>query len=154
MEPSAERTAERIEELKGRCRSAGRNITPQRIAVYRALLESPDHPTPDALYEIVRREMPSISLATIYKSLDALQDLGVVREVFRLGDARRFDANLDRHQHLVCTECGRVDDFYDTHLGELRPPESTNDFTAREVSVNILGRCSLCAAMERPDDEI
>ena len=57
------------------------NVTPQRVAVYRALLQAEDHPSPEELYRRVRRRMPSLSLATIYKALDALTRLGVAREV-------------------------------------------------------------------------
>ena len=57
-----------------RCREAGLNVTPQRIAIYRALLASEDHPTPEMLYRAVSRDMPSLSLATIYKTLDTLVD--------------------------------------------------------------------------------
>ena len=66
----------RVDELVRRCRDAGLNVTPQRLAVYRALLESDDHPSPEQLYQRVRVAMPSLSLATIYKALDALRGAG------------------------------------------------------------------------------
>lgn len=75
------------------------NVTPQRVAVYRALLESEDHPTPEMLYQAVSRDMPSLSVATIYKTLDALVSLGLVRTVPVDGDRRRYDANDETHHH-------------------------------------------------------
>ncbi len=130
------------------------NVTPQRSAVYKALLEAPDHPTPEALFATVRSEMPNISLATIYKALEALRRLGVVREVARLGEARRFDANTDHHHHLVCTHCGRVSDLDRAGFGELGPPADLDGFVPSEVTVQVFGRCAACARMGSEDDEI
>ena len=89
------------------------SVTPQRIAIYRALLEANDHPNPEAIYTRVRTTMPSLSLATIYKTLDALARLGLVSELPAIGNSRRYDANVDLHHHLVCTRCDRVTDYYD-----------------------------------------
>jgi Fur family peroxide stress response transcriptional regulator len=154
MEMDAGARESRLEDLRKRCREAGMNVTPQRSAVYEALLDAPNHPTPEALYAAVRARMPGISLATIYKALEALKRLGVVREVARLGEARRFDANIDRHHHLICTECGRVSDIDHGEFGNLPPPRSLDGFIPSEVSVQVFGRCAACARDESPEDEI
>jgi Fur family peroxide stress response transcriptional regulator len=132
-------------DLARRCRDRGMNVTPQRAAIYRALLESEDHPSPEALYRRVHAKMPSMSLATIYKALDALVDLGLAREVDVAGDAKRYDANLDRHHHLICTRCRRVSDFYDTTLDAVEPARRLKGFVARTVSVQVFGLCTRCA---------
>jgi Fur family peroxide stress response transcriptional regulator len=154
MERDAESIQTRLEELKARCRKSGMNVTPQRIAVYRALLESEEHPTPEALFASVREGMPSISLATIYKTLEALQRLGVCHEISRLGEARRFEANLDDHHHTVCTRCGRVADFDDERLGSLSPPPGLDGFVPTGIHVQVVGLCGACAGSPDPDDEI
>jgi Fur family transcriptional regulator, peroxide stress response regulator len=120
MERTAETLAARVDHMIARCRDAGMNVTPQRIAVYRALLESEEHPTPEMLFNAVSPAMPSLSLATIYKSLEALQSLGLVREVPVVRDSRRYDANLDAHHHLVCERCGSVTDYYDDDIVPLK----------------------------------
>lgn len=130
------------------------NVTPQRSAVYEALLDAPDHPTPEALYATVRAKLPGISLATIYKALEALKRLGVIREVARLGEARRFDANLDHHHHLICTECGRVSDLGHEEFGEIPSPAAVDGFIPSEVTVQVFGMCAACAHGEIHDDEI
>jgi Fur family peroxide stress response transcriptional regulator len=154
MEQQSDLAGGGLEKLKERCRDAGMNVTPQRIAVYRALLGATDHPTPEILYEIVRREIPSISQATIYKALEALQRLGVVHEILRTGEARRYEANIGPHQHLVCTRCGRIGDFHDGRLGSIRPPDGIDGFHSRDVRIQVLGLCSPCADLENPDNEI
>lgn len=122
------------------------NVTPQRIEIYSALLDADDHPSPETLYSRVKRKMPSISLATIYKALDALSELGVVREVSAIADTKRYDANLDRHHHLICTECKSIQDIYDDELDAVAAPKSLGGFIARSVSVEVLGVCAACAA--------
>ncbi len=154
MEEAARKQETLLEELRTRCREAGMNITPQRSAVYKALIGALDHPTPDDLFVAVRADMPEISLATIYKSLEALKKLGVVREVARLGEARRFDANLDHHHHMICTRCGRVSDLDHAEFEGLRPPESLEGFVPSEVTVQVFGECSTCGGADVADDEI
>lgn len=135
----------RLEDLGRRCRQAGMNVTPQRLAVYRALLESEDHPSPEQLYQRVRKHLPTLSLATIYKALDALTALGVVSEVSRTGDAKRYDANDERHHHLVCTRCHRVTDFYDDRFDALPPPRELSGFRVETLTVQVKGLCAACA---------
>jgi Fur family peroxide stress response transcriptional regulator len=126
------------------------NVTPQRIAIYRALLEANDHPNPEAIYTRVRTTMPSLSLATIYKTLDALARLGLVSELPAIGNSRRYDANVDVHHHLVCTRCDRVTDYYDPAFDRIPLPSRPAGFRARRVSVHILGLCATCANARAP----
>jgi Fur family peroxide stress response transcriptional regulator len=74
--------------------------------------------------------MPSLSLATIYKVLDALTKLGVVKEVHVSDDSKRYDANLDKHHHLVCTRCKQVLDLYSEHFDSLPLPKRLSGFVA------------------------
>ena len=94
--------------------------------------------------------MPSVSLATIYKTLDALEHLGVIKEMTPLSESRRYDANLDRHHHLICLHCKRVSDFYDEGLDRIvpLPGQETADlhgFVPQAASVQIVGLCRDCA---------
>ena len=135
----------KVDELVERCRARGMNVTPQRMAIYRALLEADDHPSPEALYRRVRPGMPSMSLATIYKALDALVSLGLAQEVSATGDVKRYDANMSRHHHLMCTGCGAIRDFDDEALDRVSPPRRLGGFVAHAVSVQIAGLCAACA---------
>lgn len=144
MERSAKQVEHCVEDMILRCREAGMNVTPQRIAVYRALLESEEHPSPEMLYNVVRQNMPSLSLATIYKTLETLQALGLVHEVSVISDTRRYDANMDHHHHLVCTICGGVSDYYSPELDALLLPKNVKGFTPRSMNVSINGICADC----------
>jgi Fur family peroxide stress response transcriptional regulator len=139
----------RLQELSRRCRDEGMKVTPQRVAIYRALLASADHPNPETLYRRVRPRMRSLSLATIYKVLEALVALGLAREVEVAGGTSRYDANLDRHHHLICTRCKKVTDFYDVGLDAVAPSRHLAGFVARTVSVQVFGLCPSCARKDR-----
>jgi Fur family peroxide stress response transcriptional regulator len=88
--------------------------------------------------------MPSLSLATVYKALDALEKLGLIQALEADSDSRRYDANMNRHHHLVCTQCRSVTDFYDPSFDRLKPAGKLKQFSARSVSVKILGLCASC----------
>lgn len=140
---------ERLTELTQRCRAAGMNLTPQRIAIYRALVEAKDHPTPESLFERVRPGMPTLSLATIYKTLEALARLGLVTEMPATGQSRRFDANMERHHHLVCDGCGSVSDYQDGALEAIEAPAPIPGFRAERIDIHVHGLCRECARSGR-----
>jgi Fur family transcriptional regulator, peroxide stress response regulator len=148
MDRSPATLATRMDNFLGRCRERGMSATPQRIAIYRVLLQAEDHPSPEMLYGRVRVQMPSLSLATVYKVLDALVELGLVHEVAAISGTKRYDANMDKHHHLVCTQCGTIVDFYDRELDAVAPPRRApklGGFIAEAVSVQVLGVCARCA---------
>ncbi len=149
MRLDARTKASRVEDLLKRFRDAGMNVTPQRVTIYQALLESEDHPSPEVLYQRVLPRLPNLSLATIYKALDALTRVGVVREVSVISDSKRFDANLDHHHHLICERCQRVTDFYDPELDKLPAPKRVAGFVTESMSVQIMGTCADCAKKKR-----
>ena len=139
--------AARMNDMVARCRTRRMSVTPQRMAIYRALLESEDHPSPETLFGRVRAKMPSISLATIYNVLDALVELGLSLEVAAVSGIKRYDANLEKHHHLVCTHCGTIVDFYDRDLDGVAAPRRAKlgGFVAETVTIQVLGVCASCA---------
>lgn len=128
-----------------RCRKAGLAVTPQRLAIIRALLSSPDHPSADAVYAMVRRDHPHVSLATVHRTLDTLCEIGEARKVTHLHDSARYDGNVTPHHHLVCVRCRRIQDVElpdaDRALGGR---EQIGDFQVLGASVEILAMCHDC----------
>ena len=74
------------------------------------------HPSATALYEIVRKRLPNISLGTVYRNLEMLADTGVIRKLNTGQSEARFDDITDHHYHICCIECGRVDDLIDAPI--------------------------------------
>src|SRR5262245_6026324 len=137
---------DRVAEMARACRAAGLAVTPQRLAVYRALCARRDHPSPEDLHASLKRSMPSLSLATVYKTLHRLRSVGVVEEVGVVGDnRRRFDGRVDRHHHPVCTGCRRVLDYDDARYDAVPPPKRAAGFTPKAVTVQVFGVCADCA---------
>jgi Fur family transcriptional regulator, peroxide stress response regulator len=120
-------------------------VTPQRLAIFKELVVADDHPSPEMLHKRLKKAQPTLSLATVYKTLDALEQLGMVEEVSRLGDVKRYDANHRRHHHLICTRCKRVTDFYDDSFDALGAPKKLANFTPQTVTVQIKGLCAACS---------
>ena len=91
-------------------RASGLKLTPQRIAIVRELAADPSHPTAQELYERLRGELPTMSFATVYNTLDALAAAGLCASLSLAPGAARFDANMTPHHHAVCDRCGLVRD--------------------------------------------
>jgi Fur family transcriptional regulator, peroxide stress response regulator len=101
------------QELRTFIESAGLRCTPQRLAVYDHLSRSDQHPTVEDVYQSVRSQVPRISLATVYKALEALVDVGVATKLTAgTGSTRsRYDARRDLHYHFRCLRSGTVHDL-------------------------------------------
>jgi Fur family peroxide stress response transcriptional regulator len=128
------------------CRARGVRVTLQRLAVYRALAADPTHPTADVVLGRLRATMPSLSAASVYRILESLERHGLVRRVGTTDGVARYDANLERHQHLVCRKCGRMTDFRAPELSSLRiATPRVPGFVVEELDVRIVGHCARCA---------
>jgi Fur family peroxide stress response transcriptional regulator len=98
-------------EFAARCHRGGLAVTPQRLAIIRALLAAADHPRAETIYAQVRREHPHISLATVHRTLETLCRIGEARKVTALHDSARYDGNTAPHHHVVCLGCRRIRDI-------------------------------------------
>ena len=143
--------AGRLAQFAERCRKGGLAVTPQRLAIVRALLASAEHPRADTVYEIVRREHSHISLATVHRTLETLCEIGEARKVTTLHDSARYDGNLAPHHHVVCVKCRRVRDIEIPELEQvLRGRATIGDFKVLGSSLEIQARCAECSAAHRP----
>lgn len=98
------------EELLAELKRAGLKLTPQRIAIVRALADDHSHPTAQDLFDRLRDAFPTMSFATVYNTLDALAGCGLTGSL-NLGGAIRFDPNTSPHHHAVCDGCGAIVDI-------------------------------------------
>jgi len=136
---------EKMDAFRARCRKVGLKITPQRMAVYKALIESKEHPSAEAVYRNIKKRLPNISLDTVNRTLLTLSEIGVAFVVEGSGDARRFDGNLESHQHFKCIKCKRIIDFYHKPFDNIPIPKSINKkFTVLKKTVYLEGICDSC----------
>lgn len=134
------------EELTEIFRAAGRKVTPQRQSVFQALYGSVGHPTAEAVYDVVRAEMPTVSLRTVYQTLNDLASMGELSALDLGTGSTRFDPNLAPHHHLVCDGCGRVVDLHHDFPGVVVPVGSAPGFEVTTTEVVFRGRCATCVA--------
>ena len=131
------------------CRSHGLSVTHQRLAIFEALASSREHPSAEQLHKAVQRRIPTLSLATVYKNLEALKEIGAVADVNPLHEQGRYEAALPGtgagrpHHHLVCISCKKVRDLLDDELDRLRVRDAQG-FEVRAVRVQAEGLCPEC----------
>jgi len=132
------------------CKAANLNITPQRIVIYKELLNHHEHPDAETIYRRVKKQFPTISLATIYKTLDTFVKIGLLSP-FRSGSGTtRYDTNVEHHHHLVCIHCDTVIDITHDALSGL-PVKSLplGGFQVLNHQVEIKGVCEKCQKKSR-----
>lgn len=136
---------EKMDALRSRCRESGLKITPQRMAVYKVLIESKQHPSADVVFRKVRGVIPNISLDTVNRTLLTLADIGAAFIVEGSGDVKRFDGRLETHQHFKCVKCKRIVDFHYKPFDNIEVPKNiSRTFTVLRKTVYLEGICDLC----------
>jgi Fur family peroxide stress response transcriptional regulator len=131
-------------------KSKGLRVTPQRFAVFASLLQRTDHPTADQLLQDLNQNFPVSSQATIYSSLQALQEVGLVREVLLEAGITRYDANVEEHHHFRCRCCGAIEDIPWNTFSGLDFQHLRSGLQPDGYEVTIHGMCDRCSPEETP----
>ena len=140
-------------ELIERMREWSVRVTPQRLAIAEAVLNSTDHPTVQQIYERVRDHFPSMTLATIYSTLGVLERSGIIQEL-PFEKMSRYEPNMEPHVNLVCIGCENV---MDADAGQEAVVLLRNrilnesDFEVAWQRVDFYGWCPVCAASKRQE---
>ena len=130
-------------------RRKGYKATPQRIAICRIALRSHDHPSAQQIYDTVQKEHPTVSLATVYKTLQMLQELDIIHEICLPQGQSRFDPLMEPHINLICTRCGRIQDVVDSPSWEcVAKLAKAAKFTVIGQPFNVHGICDRCSRDE------
>jgi len=124
-------------------------MTTQRRVILEELQKVDTHPTADRVYEMVRKRLPRISLATVYRNLELLADRGLIQKYELGGSQRRFDGNPGNHYHLRCVRCGKLDDAPISPVSAIE--DSLRETTEYEIvghRLEFLGICPACRAAQ------
>jgi Fur family peroxide stress response transcriptional regulator len=142
---------QRMTRFREVCRKSGAKLTHQRMEIFREVAQTGEHPDAEKVFEGVRKRMPTISMDTVYRTLWWLKGLELITVLGPPRERVRFDANLSRHHHFVCTQCGLTRDFYSDELDRLELPDSVLSIgLAEKTQVEVKGICLKCAANEKP----
>ena len=136
---------DRFERLISRLKESDYRLTPQRVELIRLITTSNDHPSASRLYNQIKTQFPTMSLATVYKTLDLLKELGEVLEI-DLRDDSHYDGNRpEPHPHLICIKCNKIIDA-DVSLDEksLRNLERTSGYKVLRPQISLYGLCLDC----------
>ncbi len=114
--------------------------TPQRMAML-GIMEAKGHADIDEIYQEIKKDFVSISLATVYKNINTLLDAGIIEEIKVPQKKSKFEIVKHKHSHFVCEKCGEVYDVQKPKKLDIELPEG---FEPKEASVMIVGVCKKC----------
>jgi Fur family peroxide stress response transcriptional regulator len=138
-------TSKRFESGILALRSAGMKLTPQRLAVLEQLVDDETHPTAQELYDRLRKRFPTMSVATVYNTLSALDAIGYCRRI-ELGGSSRFDPNVDTHDHALCERCGSMRDIAAVKQPRRQRLRGLPGFRVARVERIYRGLCAQCTS--------
>lgn len=120
-------------------------LTPQRLAVYKYLMSTDEHPSAEIIYKSLQVEYPTMSLATVYKALKTLVEVGLVQEI-NVGEGNfRYDARQGEHAHIQCINCSRVSDLHGISFASLNKiAEESSDYKVLSKRIFFYGLCKDC----------
>lgn len=146
MTQPADNVNQKMQMLDEAFKHAGIKKTHQRIEIFREVIETDEHPDAETIYMRVRERIPTISLDTVYRTLEMLVELGLITTLKAPHERMRFDANMHIHHHFVCVQCGLIRDFYSPAFDALHIPDSVNVFgVVKQTHVEVRGLCWRCA---------
>jgi len=132
------------EEFSNKLIEKGLKVTPQRIAILEAIIKLNNHPTAENIIDYIRRTYPNIATATVYKVLDALVSNGLIKKVKTERDIMRYDAIMESHHHLYCSESDRIEDYNDAELNKMLEKyfekKGIPDFKIEDIKLQIIGK--------------
>ena len=135
-----------LQDFIEKCKTHNLKVTPQRIAIYRELIHSTEHPSVDAMFQTVKIEFPNISYDTVSRTMLTFAEIGMVDLVEVYGGAKRFDPNVTNHHHLHCVSCGKILDFHNDQYNNLAIPEEVRQhFRVLSSRVVLKGLCDKCS---------
>lgn len=147
-----EEIAQRTDQMVEKCRDQGMRVTQQRIALFRELLESGEHLSAERLYERIRDRYPTMSLSTVYNSLETLSKLGLIGEVTGLDGPMLYDPEARPHHHMVCKDCGCVIDVFTPDAIRVNRKGLMRDgFEVDDFRVTLFGKCKGCSEQSAED---
>lgn len=132
------------DEMKARLNCHGLKATPQRMAIFKSICETDEHPSTEQIYEAIKSTNPTISLATVYKTLETLAEVGLIAKIKTDENIVRYDAGTDSHNHVYCTRTNKVIDYHDRELNDLianyLKSKQFDNFEVSDFQVQITGQ--------------
>lgn len=133
-----------ITECKNKLIVKGLRVTPQRLSIFGAIIKLNNHPTAEEIIGFIKKNHPNIATGTVYKVLDTLVENALIRKVKTDRDIMRYDAVMENHHHLYCSESDRIEDYNDEELNKIIAEYFENmgipDFRIEDIKLQIIGK--------------
>ncbi|HOW26076.1 MAG TPA: transcriptional repressor [Bacteroidales bacterium] len=130
-------------DLKNILVSNNLKVTPQRLAVLKAVKQLHGHPSPEDLWQFIQRSHPNIALGTVYRALETFEKKGIINKVKTAKDFMRYDSITEKHHHLYCAESEKIEDYFDDELDlllkEYFERKKLPHFRIRDIKLQITG---------------
>lgn len=125
-------------------KDSGLKVTPQRIAVFDAVINLKSHPRAENVTDYIKSNHPNIATGTVYKTLETLVKCGIIKKVKTDADIMRYDAIVEKHHHLYCADSERIEDFVDPELDKMLEKylkdKKIPNFQIGEIKLQIVGK--------------
>ncbi len=136
---------QQMESFAEACRSADLKLTPQRLEIYRELAMATDHPSAEILHKRLLKNMPTLSLDTVYRTLATFEQHHLIKKVQTIDSQARFEAQMLQHHHLICDTCKEIIDFQWHTFDISSIPEDIRQWgSIQNMNVTIYGTCRKC----------
>ncbi|VAW67466.1 hypothetical protein MNBD_GAMMA09-1554 [hydrothermal vent metagenome] len=134
-----------MDDILNKYREKGFRLTPQRLSILEFLEDNTDHPTAEDIFNGIKKTHPTISLATVYNTVQALNDIGELTELTIDSERKHYDPDTSVHHHIVCTTCKKIADVFVDYSASLRLPEEIlSGFRVTGNHVDFSGICTGC----------
>ena len=134
----------KLEEITNKLVEKRLKVTPQRVAILEAIFSLDNHPTVENIIDYIRKNHPNIATATVYKVLDTFVSCRLINRVRTDRDIMRYDAIIESHHHIYCSDSDRIEDYKDDELNRLLSAYFNNkgipNFKIEDIKLQILGK--------------
>ena len=145
MSKTSDQNEARLLAFQELSRKVGLKLTHQRLEIFNVLLSMSDHPSAEDVYEEVKKRIPPIAFDTVYRTLSLFERHGLISKVSYLGGRTRYDSGTERHCHLICTRCRKIEDFFWPEVDQLQLPKETRRWGKIENKyIELRGLCQDC----------
>lgn len=135
----------KLEHFEAACREAGLKVTHQRLVIFRELASACDHPTAEILYKRLQKNMPTLSLDTVYRTLSTFEEHDLISRVQTTESHARFETEMEQHHHAICKECGTITDFHWSDLEKIQLPSKIASWGRIDnQQITLHGVCEKC----------
>jgi Fur family transcriptional regulator, peroxide stress response regulator len=137
--------SEEIDFFTQKCKQHNLRITPQRVSIYKVIIQSKNHPSTEEIFQFVKIEFNNITFDTVNRTLLTFTQIGLINVIESYKGSRRFDPNLDIHHHFHCIKCGQIIDFESKEYNLLKLDKHIQKrFNILSKRVVLSGFCDKC----------